>query len=351
LHWEMKFSACVTSLTSVLERKAVWPPPVWLMRQAGRYLPEYQAVRKKAGSFWTMCMTPDLAVEVTLQPIDRFDFDAAILFSDILVIPYALGQPVRFEEGVGPILDVFAGETGLVRNPALWEQKLAPVYAAMHATRTRLGQGKSLIGFAGAPWTLAAYMLQGRGSPDQRAAKLFAYQEPDRFSQLLELLADAVVFHLARQLDEGADTVQLFDSWAGGLPDEEFGDWVIKPTAKIVAGLRKRHINARIIGFPRAATQSQYERYVAATGVNGISIDTATSIDWAAEILGDRVAIQGNLDPVVLIAGGTALDNAVDRILREARSRPFIFNLGHGVLPETPVANVARLVQRIRGAT
>lgn len=298
-----------------------------------------------------MCMSPDLATEVTLQPIDRFDLDAAILFSDILVIPYALGQPVRFEDGIGPILDAFPGEDVLERNSACWEQKLQPVYAAMRATRSKLANGKSLIGFAGAPWTLAAYMLQGRGSPDQRAAKLFAYQEPGRFSKLLDVLADAVVFHLARQLEEGADTVQLFDSWAAGLPDEEFDDWVIGPAMKIVAGVREHHPNARIIGFPRAATQTQYERYISATRIDGISIDTATSIGWAAEVLGSRAAIQGNLDPVVLIAGGSALDSAVDRILRETRTSSFIFNLGHGVLPETPVANVARLVQRIRGTT
>lgn len=298
-----------------------------------------------------MCMSPDLAAEVTLQPIDRFDLDAAILFSDILVIPYALGQPVRFEDGIGPIVDVFPGEDGLERNSAYWEQKLQPVYAAMRATRSQLAKGKSLIGFAGAPWTLAAYMLQGRGSQDQRVAKLFAYQEPDRFSKLLDILADAVVFHLVRQLEEGADTVQLFDSWAAGLPDEEFADWVIGPATKIVAGVREHHPNARIIGFPRAATQTQYERYVAATDIDGISIDTATSIGWAAEALGGRVSIQGNLDPVVLIAGGTALDSAVDRILHKTRTSSFIFNLGHGVLPETPVANVARLVERIRGTT
>jgi uroporphyrinogen decarboxylase len=347
----MKSSASVNSLTNVLECKAVWPPPIWFMRQAGRYLPEYQAIRKKAGSFWTMCMTPELATEVTLQPIERFDLDAAILFSDILVIPYALGQPVRFEDGVGPTLDAFKGEQVLERDLAAWEKKLQPVYAAMRAARSRLAEGKSLIGFAGAPWTLAAYMLQGRGSPDQRAAKLFAYQQPDRFSDLLDILVDIVVFHLSRQLEAGADTLQLFDSWAAGLPDEEFGEWVIEPAAKIVAGVRERHSKARIIGFPRAATQTQYERYVTATRVDGISIDTATSIGWAAEVLGNRVAIQGNLDPVVLIAGGNALDSAVDRILREARSGSLIFNLGHGVLPETPVANVSRVVERVRAAT
>jgi uroporphyrinogen decarboxylase len=321
------------------------------MRQAGRYLPEYQAIRKKAGSFWTMCMTPDLATEVTLQPIARFDLDAAILFSDILVVPHALGQPVRFEEGIGPILDPFPGEDVVERDPGIWAQKLEPVYAAMRSTREKLVESKSLIGFAGAPWTLAAYMLQGRGSPDQRAAKLFAYQQPDRFAKLLEILADAVVFHLGRQLEMGADAVQLFDSWAGGLPDEQFAEWVITPTIKIVAGLRERYPNARIIGFPRAATQTQYDRYVTATRVDAVSIDTATSVRWAAEVLGARVAIQGNLDPIVLIAGGNALDDAIDRILGDTRSGSFIFNLGHGVLPETPVSNVTQLVERVRGAT
>jgi uroporphyrinogen decarboxylase len=201
------------------------------MRQAGRYLPEYRAMRANAGSFWTMCMTPKLAVEVTLQPIRRFDFDAAILFSDILVVPFALGQPVRFEEGEGPVLDKFAGVKSLIRDERQWRVKLAPVYDAMSATRAALATDKALIGFAGAPWTLAAYMLEGKGSSDQRAAKLSAYRDPAGFAELLAILADTVAWHLVRQFEAGAGVVQIFDSWAGGLPDRQFSDWVIAPSS------------------------------------------------------------------------------------------------------------------------
>jgi uroporphyrinogen decarboxylase len=337
------------ALLAVLSRKIVRPPPIWLMRQAGRYLPEYQATRKKAGSFWTMCMTPQLAVEVTLQPIRRFDFDAAILFSDILVVPHALGQGVRFEEGHGPILDPFQDMGRLIRDEAVWAEKLSPIYEAMRSTRAALPEGKALIGFAGAPWTLAAYMLEGKGSPDQRAAKLSAYRDPAQFSRLLDLLADAVSWHLIRQLEAGADAVQIFDSWAGGLPEKEFNDWVVRPNQRVVATVRKAIPGAPIIGFPRAATQTGYEAYVEATGVNAVSIDTAGSMRWAATSLGGSVALQGNLDPIVLIAGGESLNLAVSRILDDTQGVPFIFNLGHGILPETPLEHVAQLVARVRG--
>lgn len=295
-------------------------------------------------------MTPELAVEVTLQPVRRFDFDAAILFSDILVVPYALGQAVRFEENVGPVLDAFGGHDRLTADSAIWRQRLSPVYRALEQTRRELVSEKALIGFAGAPWTLAAYMLEGRGSPDQRAAKLFGYARRENFAGLLDRLIDAVAFHLIRQFEHGADAVQLFDSWAGGLPDEAFFNWVIAPTAKIVAAVRGTVSNARIIGFPRAATQSQYRRYAIETGIDCIGIDTATSMLWATEALGSEVAIQGNLDPIVLIAGGEALDRAVDGILEAGHDYSLIFNLGHGVLPETPLANVARVVERVRGS-
>jgi uroporphyrinogen decarboxylase len=347
----MKNAQCNSSFLAVLDRKPVHPAPIWLMRQAGRYLPEYQATRKKAGSFWTMCMTPELAVEVTLQPIRRFDFDAAILFSDILVIPHALGQGVRFEDGHGPVLDAFGGVDRLVQDRSVWQEKLAPVYAAMRQMRGALAEHKALIGFAGAPWTLAAYMLEGKGSPDQRAAKLSAYRDPEGFAKLLNALADAVAWHLIRQLEAGADAVQIFDSWAGGLPTQEFADWVIAPNARVVALVRKEIPSAKIIGFPRAATQTGYEAYAAQTGVDAVSIDTAASMNWAAKALGGKVAVQGNLDPIALIAGGEALDRAVDRILDATRSVPFIFNLGHGILPETPLEHVARLIARVRGAT
>ena len=295
-------------------------------------------------------MTPELAVEVTLQPIRRFDLDAAIIFSDILVIPYALGQSVRFEDGIGPVLGDFPGVESLLHHPDAWREKLLPVYEAIRATRGQLARQKALIGFAGAPWTLAAYMLQGRGSPDQRAAKIYGYRERPKLSRLIELLSDAVTMHLIRQFEAGADVVQIFDSWAAGLPDSEFDDWVISPAVKIVSGVRKHFPKARIIGFPRAATQRQYQNYANTTGVDGIGIDTATSMSWAADALGGKVALQGNLDPIVLIAGGDALDRAVDSIKLAAESVPLIFNLGHGVLPETPPENVARAVERVRGS-
>jgi len=337
------------SLLTVLERKPVRPPPVWLMRQAGRYLPEYQATRKKAGSFWTMCMTPELAVEVTLQPISRFDFDAAILFSDILVVPHTLGQGVRFEEGHGPILDPFGGTERLVQDPQEWRSRLAPVYQAMRGTRAALPKSKALIGFAGAPWTLAAYMLEGKGSPDQRAAKLAAYRDRESFAKLIDILVEAVAWHLLRQFEAGADIVQIFDSWAGGLPQSAFEAWVVEPNRRVVDIVRKSKPNAKIIGFPRAATETGYLAYARSTGVDGLSIDTAASIRWATANLTPGVALQGNLDPIALIVGGSSLDRAVDEILAATEGRAFAFNLGHGILPETPPAHVTQLIDRIRG--
>ena len=337
-----------TSLLAVLNRKIVRPPPIWLMRQAGRYLPEYQAVRKQAGSFWTMCMSPELAVQVTLQPITRFDLDAAILFSDILVVPFALGQGVRFEDGHGPILDPFPGAEQLVRDEGVWRIKLAPVYEAMRATRAALPANKALIGFAGAPWTLAAYMLEGKGSPDQRAAKLAAYRNPDEFAKLLDILIETVAWHLLRQIEAGADVVQIFDSWAGGMPQAAFQTWVVDANRRVVDIVRKSKPDAKIIGFPRAATETGYIAYAETVGVNAVSIDTAASMRWAAAKLADRVALQGNLDPIALIAGGAALDRAVDEILAATDGKPFIFNLGHGILPETPPAHVGQVVARIR---
>jgi uroporphyrinogen decarboxylase len=346
----MKSERNSSSLLAVLKHEVRTPAPLWLMRQAGRYLPEYQAARAKAGSFWTMCMTPELAVEVTLQPIRRFDLDAAIIFSDILVVPFALGQGVRFEDGRGPILDRFGGMDVLVREEEKWRLKLAPVYEAVRQTRASLCPDKALIGFAGAPWTLAAYMLEGSGSSDQRAAKLAAYEDPKKFTDLLNQLADTVAWHLIRQIEAGANVVQIFDSWAGGLPDKHFAEWVVAPNKRVVAGVRKVFPKTPIIGFPRAASETGYRRYASETGVDAVSIDTATSMAWAAGALGKHVALQGNLDPIALIAGGKALDEGVDRILAETKAVPFIFNLGHGVLPETPPQHVARLVARVRGS-
>jgi uroporphyrinogen decarboxylase len=320
-----------------------------MMRQAGRYLPEYQETRKRAGSFWTMCMTPELATEVTLQPITRYDFDAAIIFSDILVIPHALGQSVRFEDGIGPVLEPLTSVEDLEGDKSVWEERLRPVYEALEKTRSELKKEKALIGFAGAPWTLAAYMLEGRGSKEQVDARLWAYRNPAQFDLLLGVLAKAVAVHLVNQLKAGADVVQIFDSWAGGLPWSAFKNWVVDPTKAIVREVREKVPGARIIGFPRQGTQSGLEAYAAETGVDGISIDTATPIDWAADNLGSKVIVQGNLDPMALIAGGRTLDGAIDEILNATVDIRAIFNLGHGVLPSTPVENVQHLVDRVRG--
>lgn len=336
-------------LLAVLEGKAVWPPPIWLMRQAGRYLPEYRALRAKAGSFWTMCMDPEMAAEITLQPIARFGFDAAILFSDILVVPYALGRTVMFEENVGPSMEPVWGIEGLERRKDVWGQKLAPAYEALARVRSNLDRDIALLGFAGAPWTLATYMAEGRGSTDQRAAKLWGYREPESFGRLLDLLADCVAFHLIRQLEAGADAVQIFDSWASGLPEQAFAEWVIKPTKRIVERVREANPDAKIIGFPRATTLAGYELYARETGVNAVSVDTAVPMGWAAHALGN-LAVQGNLDPLALVAGGRALAEATDAILSAMNGRKFIFNLGHGVVPETPPEHVVELVARVRAS-
>jgi uroporphyrinogen decarboxylase len=337
-------------LLSVLDGEAQAPPPIWLMRQAGRYLPEYRASRAKAGSFWKMCMTPELAAEVTLQPIHRFDFDAAILFSDILVVPFALGRDVKFEDGEGPSLVPVDSVDGLELDSAVWAKKLEPVYEALKLVRSGLDRKTALLGFAGAPWTLATYMAEGKGSSDQRAAKLWGYRNPKSFSVLLDVLGDCIAAHLVRQLEAGADAVQIFDSWASGLPARAFENWVVVPTKNIVEKVRAVHPKARIIGFPRAATLQGYERYAAETGVDAVSLDTAAPMNWAVDKLGKNVVVQGNLDPLVLLAGGRALADAVDELLIVTRGTRFIFNLGHGVVPEIPVEHVAELVARVRAA-
>jgi uroporphyrinogen decarboxylase len=334
------------NLLSVLEGRSVHPPPIWLMRQAGRYLPEYRAMREKAGSFWAMCMNPGSAAEITLQPIRRFGFDAAILFSDILVVPYALGCDVAFEDG--PTLTPISNAARLDRDPGRWATRLAPVYDTIRLVRSSLPKGVSLLGFAGAAWTLATYMAEGKGSSDQRAAKLWGYRDPKGFQELLDAIGDCVACHLIGQLEAGANAVQLFDSWAGGLPAKQFADWVIAPTKRIVDKVCAVHPGAKIIGFPRAATLEGYRRYAEETGVDAISLDTAVPMEWAARELPRSVILQGNLDPLALLAGGQALADASDAILAAIRGRPFIFNLGHGVLPETPPEHVAELVARVR---
>ncbi len=337
----------VKKLIEVFDRKSLAPPPLWMMRQAGRYLPEYREARAKAGSFWKMCMTPSLAGEVTLQPVRRFEFDAAIVFSDILVVPAALGVRVEFEDG--PKLSPVSSAVGLKETSDRRAQYFEPVYEALTIARAALDVSMALLGFAGGAWTLASYLAAGGGGDDQKAAKLWAYRDPKSFEELVGVLTACVSQHLIGQLNAGADAVQIFDSWASGLPPSLFSQWVIAPTKKIVANVRAAVPRAKIIGFPRAATQEGYLAYARETGVDAVSVDTAMPMGWAAAKIGPYCVLQGNLDPVALVAGGRALAEAVDNILETASGTPFIFNLGHGILPETPIEHVYELVNRVRG--
>lgn len=323
-------------------------PPIWLMRQAGRYLPEYRKIRGQAESFLDLCFNPALAAEVTLQPIRRFGLDAAILFSDILVIPHALGQHVGFETGEGPRLDALSEPDALRRlRPALDHAALAPVYETIARVKPELPPAVVLLGFCGAPWTLATYMIAGRGTADQLPARLFAYRHPQAFAELIEKLVEASSDYLIRQLEAGADAVQIFDTWAGILPDDEFSKWCIEPVARIVTKVRGRIPAAKIIAFPRGAG-TRLGRYLAAVPADAISLDWMIDVSFAREHVQTNRTVQGNLDPLALLAGGKTLDRATDAILQAFAAGPFIFNLGHGVLPDTPIANVERLVARVR---
>ncbi|HRE19638.1 MAG TPA: uroporphyrinogen decarboxylase [Rhabdaerophilum sp.] len=324
-------------------------PPLWMMRQAGRYLPEYREIRATAKSFLDFCYTPELAIEATLQPIQRFRFDAAIIFSDILVIPDALGQGVRFAEGEGPRLDALAGADAIHALPSMIDlTKLQPVYEALRGTRAALPKETALIGFCGAPWTLATYMIAGRGTPDQAPARSFAYAEPDAFALLIGKLVRACVDHLVAQIEAGAEAVQIFDSWAGPLPEREFRAWCEKPVADIIAGIRASYPDVPVIAFPRAISGG-FARFAAEIRPNAIGLDTAARLDEARKTIPSDIVTQGNLDPLVLVAGGAALDRAIDDILDATHGRRHIFNLGHGILPPTPIAHVERLVERVRG--
>jgi uroporphyrinogen decarboxylase len=323
-------------------------PPIWMMRQAGRYLPEYRELRARAGGFLDLCFTPELAAEVTLQPIRRFNFDAAIIFSDILVIPYALGREVRFEAGEGPRLeplDLPDKVETLARQADFG--KLEPVYEALRRVRRDLDSRTALIGFCGAPWTVATYMVAGQGTPDQAPARMLAYRHPEAFAKIIDALVENSIHYLVGQLKAGADVLQIFDTWAGVLPPREFQRWSIEPTKRIVAGVRAKMPDAKIIGFPRGAG-AQLPGYVEATGVDAVSIDWAAEPSLIRERVQSKVAIQGNLDPLALIAGGAALDRAIDDVLENYAKGRLIFNLGHGILPETPIAHVEQMIQRVR---
>jgi uroporphyrinogen decarboxylase len=339
-------------LMKVLGGEVLPTPPIWLMRQAGRYLAEYRATRTQAGGFLKLCYTPALAAEVTLQPIRRYGFDAAILFSDILVVPDALGQSVAFLEGEGPKLEPISSTAELVRlNRSNTGEKFGLICETVARLRQDLPKETTLIGFCGAPWTVATYVVGGEGSSDQAAARRFAYRDPKGFQQLMDILVDTSVDYLAQQIDAGADTVMVFDSWAGTLPDREFAAWVTAPTTRLVRDLKVRHPNVPVIGFPRGAGSNALG-FVKETGVRGVGCDTAMPLREMRTLAKEAgVAVQGNIDPLLLVAGGDALDRRIDETLEALRGLPHIFNLGHGIVPDTPPENVARLVERVRASS
>jgi uroporphyrinogen decarboxylase len=336
-------------LLRVLTGERLDVPPVWMMRQAGRYLPEYRAVREKAGGFLNLCFNPELAAEVTLQPIRRFGFDAAILFSDILVVPLALGRKVEFLAGEGPKLEPLTDAAGLASlRDEVDERVVAPVYETVRRVRKALDDKTALIGFCGAPWTVATYMVAGEGTRDQAPARMLAYRQPELFGRLIDRLVEASIAYLSAQLEAGADCVQIFDTWAGVLPLDEFERWSIAPTRRIVEGVRAQVSGAKVIGFPRGAG-AKLVHYVEATGVDTVGLDWTADLGFARERVQSRKPVQGNVDPLALLAGGAALDRAVDQVLQTLGSGPLIFNLGHGILPETPIAHVEQMLKRVRG--
>ena len=335
-------------LLNVLNGHQVDVPPVWFMRQAGRYLPEYRALRADRGGFLDLVYDTDAAAEVTVQPIERYGFDGAILFSDILIVPYALGQKLEFLAGEGPRLSpplVDAALDELERVP----QRLSPIYDTVAKVRARLADDVTLLGFAGSPWTVATYMVAGEGSRDQHAARAMAYRDPAAFGEIVDAIADMTIDYLSGQIVAGAEAVQLFDSWAGSLSPAQFARWVIEPNARIVAALAERHADTPVIGFPKGAG-TKLPDYVAGTGVKAVGLDETVDPDWAHRALPPEIVVQGNLDPLHLLAGGSALDDAVDTILAAFRHRPHVFNLGHGIDRTTPLDHVSQVLNRVRSA-
>jgi uroporphyrinogen decarboxylase len=340
----------IKPILRVLAGERLSVPPIWLMRQAGRYLPEYRAIREKAGDFLDLCFNAKLAAEVTLQPIRRFGFDAAILFSDILVVPYALGQRVTFETGEGPRLDAVdtpGAQQGLRRE--IDHAKLASIYETIGRVKQELPPEVALLGFCGAPWTVATYMIAGFGTPDQFPARIFAYRHPEAFGGLIDLLVEASAEYLIRQFEAGVDAVQIFDTWAGILPAAEFQRWCIEPSARIVMSVRQHVPGAKIIGFPRSAG-TELSSYLAAVPVDAVGLDWMIEPSFARENVQSKRPVQGNLDPLALLVGGKTLDDGVDATLNAFMQGPFIFNLGHGVLPDTPIEHVEQLIKQVRGA-
>lgn len=322
-------------------------PPVWFMRQAGRYLPEYRALRAEKGGFLDLVYDVEAAIEVTLQPIRRFNFDAAILFSDILVVPYAMGQKLWFEEGEGPRLSPKMLDATLESLQAAPE-RLEPIFRTVAGVRADLASDKALLGFAGSPWTVATYMIAGQGSREQAEARRLAYREPERVTSLINAIAETTIGYLRAQIDAGADAVQLFDSWAGSLSPRQFDQLVIAPNAKIVAALKQSHPDTPVIGFPKGSG-GKLPAYARETGVDAIGVDETVDPEWAHAALPRYLPVQGNLDPLALVTGGSQLHDAVARILKAFADRPHIFNLGHGIVPDTPIGHVEAVLAQVRG--
>ena len=336
------------TLLRALKGETLSPPPIWLMRQAGRYLPEYRATRARAKDFLNLCFTPELAVEVTLQPIRRYGFDAAILFSDILVLPHALGQKVWFEEGAGPRLEPLREAADITRlNAGALHETLAPVYETLRGLRRELPEETALIGFAGAPWTVASYMIEGQTSRDFATAKTWAYRAPEEFARLIDLLVASTSDYLIAQVEAGAEVLQLFDSWAGVWPEAALRRWCLEPATEIVRRVKTVHPEVPVILFPRGAGLL-YEAFAAESGAAGLSLDTTVPLDWARQRLQGQVAVQGNLDPLLLVAGGAALEAGVSHILKTLGDGPLIFNLGHGITPQAPLEHVEQLIAQVR---
>ena len=333
-------------LLSVLTDGNTAVKPIWLMRQAGRYLPEYRALRAAKGGFLELVFDSEAAAEITLQPIRRFGFDGAILFSDILIVPHALGQDLAFEAGEGPRLSpplIDASLASLARVP----ERLEPIYRTVENVSAQLPDETTFLGFAGSPWTVATYMVAGQGSRDQTEARLKAYRDPEGFAEIVTAIADLTVDYLSGQVAAGVDAVQLFDSWSGSLAPAEFERWVIAPTAGIVSAFKARHPQVPIIGFPKGAG-AKLAAYARETGVDAIGLDETVDPAWAVKALPPDLPLQGNLDPIALLAGGEALESSVARILSLFEGRPHIFNLGHGIIKETPIPHVERLIALVR---
>ena len=345
---ELPSARAEKALLAVLGGERRDPPPMWMMRQAGRYLPEYRALRQEKGSFLNLVYDPEAAADITLQPVERFpDLDAAILFSDILIVPFAMGQNLTFVTGEGPQLMPTLADSALdelTDTPA----RLDPIYETVRKVRARLSPDKTLIGFAGSPWTVATYMVAGHGSRDQGETRRLAYADPRRFAAIVERIEQVTIDYLSGQILAGVEAVQLFDSWAGSLSPAQFEQWVIGPTARIVAALGDRHPDIPVIGFPKGAG-GKLAAYARETGITAIGLDETVDPLWAAQDLPEDLPVQGNLDPLALLAGGEAQADSVRRVLDAFGGRPHIFNLGHGILQSTPVEHVGQLIRQVKG--